>query len=155
MKGEDFPDGVAEPRIEDQVDKTLTEKAVAFIKRNAENRFFLYFTPCAPHTHVTPAAEFRGTSEAGLYGDYVQELDSHVGTILRTLDELKLTDKTIVIFTSDNGSTPKDFKGTQGVNLNLAVDSDDIRTRFKSAKADAKKLGHVTCLLYTSDAADE
>ena len=144
VKGEDFPDGVAEPRIEDQVDKTLTEKAVAFIKRNAENRFFLYFTPCAPHTHVTPAAEFRGTSEAGLYGDYVQELDSHVGTILRTLDELKLTDKTIVIFTSDNGSTPKDFKGTQGVNLNLAVDSDDIRTRFKSAKADAKKLGHVT-----------
>ena len=144
VKGEDFPEGVATPRVEDQVDKTLTDKAVAFIERNAEGPFFLYFAPCAPHTHVTPAAEFRGSSQAGLYGDYVQELDSHVGTILQTLDQLKLSDETIVIFTSDNGSTPKDFKGTQNVNLNLLVDSDDIRVRFKTAKADAKKLGHVT-----------
>lgn len=144
VEGQDFPDGIAQPRIEDQVDKTLTEKAVAFIEQSADKPFFLYFTPCAPHTHVTPAADFRGTSEAGLFGDHVQELDSHVGTILKTLDDLELTEKTIVIFTSDNGSTPKDFKGTQGVNLNLANDSGEIRKRFKTAKEDAKKLGHVT-----------
>ena len=144
VKGRDFPEGLARPRVEDQVDSTLTEKAVRFIRRNSQNRFFLYFTPCAPHTHVTPAAEFRGTSKAGLFGDHVQELDSHVGTILRTLDELSLTDNTLVIFTSDNGSTPKDFKGTQGVRLNLADDSGDIRSKFKTAKEDAKKLGHVT-----------
>jgi arylsulfatase A-like enzyme len=146
VKGQDFPDGLAQPRIEDQVDTTLTSKAVAFIRRSAADQrpFFLYFTPCAPHTHVTPAAQFRGTSAAGLYGDHVQELDSHVGTILTTLDELKLTENTVVIFTSDNGSTPKDFKGTQGVVLNLADDSGDIRAKFKTAKADAKKLGHVT-----------
>ncbi len=106
--------------------------------------FFLYFTPCAPHTHVTPAAEFRGTSEAGLFGDHIQELDHHVGTLLKTLNELQLTEKTLVIFTSDNGSTPKDFKGTQNVKLNLADDSGSIRRKFKTAKEDAKKLGHVT-----------
>lgn len=39
---------------------------------------------------------------------------------------------------------PKDFKGTQGVHLNLADGSGDIRIKFKTAKADAKKLGHVT-----------
>ena len=61
------------------------------------------FTPCAPHTHVTPAAKFRGTSKAGLFGDHIQELDSHVGTLLKTLDELKIAEKTLVIFTSDNG----------------------------------------------------
>lgn len=144
VKGRDFPEGLAKPRIEDQVDETLTKKAVAFIQQNAANPFFLYFTPCAPHTHVTPAAKFRGTSEAGLFGDHVQELDSHVGTILQTLDDLGLTDKTLVIFTSDNGSTPKDFKGTQNVKLNLADDSGDIRTKFKTAKEDAKKLGHIT-----------
>ena len=144
VEGRDFPQGLAEPRIEDQVDTTLTNKAVDFITRNADQPFLLYFTPCAPHTHVTPAASFRGTSEAGLYGDHVQELDSHVGKILKTLDELKLADNTIVIFTSDNGSTPKDFRGTQGVNLNLADDSGDIRVKFKTAKEDAKKLGHVT-----------
>ncbi|TWT89130.1 sulfatase family protein [Neorhodopirellula pilleata] len=144
VKGKDFPEGLEEPRIEDQVDTTLTKKAVAFIEENANKPFFLYFTPCAPHTHVTPAAKFRGTSQAGLYGDHVQELDSHVGELLATLNELDLSDNTLVIFTSDNGSTPKDFKGTQNVNLNLADDSGEIRTRFKSAKADAKKLGHVT-----------
>lgn len=152
VKGKDFPEGLASPRIEDQVDTKLTEKAVAFIRRNAAHStgsgqakpFFLYFTPCAPHTHVTPAARFRGTSKAGLFGDHIQELDSHVGTILETLDELNLSKNTLVIFTSDNGSTPKDFRGTQGVRLNLADDSGDIRRKFKTAKADAKKLGHVT-----------
>ena len=143
-KGKELPEGVDKPRVEDQVDTMLTTKAVEFIRRNASNPFFLYFTPCAPHTHVTPDASFRGSSEAGLYGDHVQELDSHVATILKTLDDLDLTDNTLVIFTSDNGSTPKDFKGTQGTQLNLADDSDDIRKRFKTAKADAKKLGHVT-----------
>ena len=144
VKGRDFPKGLAEPRVEDQVDSTLTKKAVEFIRRSADESFFLYFTPCAPHTHVTPAAKYRGTSQAGLFGDHVQELDSHVGEILSTLDELNLTENTLVIFASDNGSTPKDFKGTQGVRLNLDDDSGDIRRKFKTAKADAKKLGHVT-----------
>ncbi len=144
VKGRDFPEGLAQPRVEDQVDSTLTEKAVAFLRKNAGKPFFLYFTPCAPHTHVTPAAKFRGTSQAGLFGDHIQELDSHVGTILKTLDELNLRENTLVIFTSDNGSTPNDFKGTQGVKLNLADDSGDIRRKFKTAKEDAQKLGHVT-----------
>ena len=55
-----------------------------------------------------------------------------------------MSEKTLVIFTSDNGSTPKDFKGTQGVRLNLADDSGDIRRKFKTAKEDARELGHVT-----------
>ena len=143
-KGQDFPSGLAEPRIEDQVDTTLTQKAIEFISENAEDPFFLYFTPCATHTHVTPAGSFRGTSQAGMYGDYVQELDAHVGEILSTLAKLNLSDDTLVIFTSDNGSTPKDFKGTQNTVLNLAKDSHDIRTKFKTAKADAKAMGHVT-----------
>ncbi|MEN8774372.1 MAG: sulfatase-like hydrolase/transferase [Akkermansiaceae bacterium] len=143
-RGQDFPDGLAKPRVEDQVDTTLTEKAVAFIRRSTNKPFFLYFTPCAPHTHVVPSSKFRGTSHAGLFGDHIQELDSHVGTILKTLDELKLSENTLVIFTSDNGSTPKDFRGTQGVHLNLADESGDIRKKFKTAKEEARKLGHVT-----------
>ena len=143
-KGKELPEGIDQPRVEDQVDTMLTTKAVEFIRRNKSNPFFLYFTPCAPHTHVTPDASFRGSSQAGLYGDHVQELDSHVAKILKTLDDLKLADNTLVIFTSDNGSTPKDFKGTQNMHLNLVDDSDNIRKRFKSAKADARKLGHMT-----------
>lgn len=148
VEGKDFPEGLAEPRIDDQVDTTLTNKAVDFIHKNAKEPFFLYFTPCAPHTHVTPAEEFRGTSQAGLYGDHIQELDAHVGTILKTLAELELTEKTLVIFTSDNGSTPKDFRGTNNVNLNLASDAGEVRKKFKTAKADAKAMGHVTNGVY-------
>jgi arylsulfatase A-like enzyme len=122
----------------------LTTKAVGFIRANATRPFFLYFTPCIPHTHIAPAAEFRCTSEAGLLGDYIHELDANVGAILRTLDELKLTDQTLVVFTSDNGNTPKDYTGTQGTKLNLASEAGGIREKFTTAKADAKALGHVT-----------
>ena len=144
VKGKQFPEGLAEPRVEDQVDTTLTNKAVDFIRRNAERPFFLYFTPCAPHTHVTPAEPFRGTSQAGLLGDYVQELDSHVGKIVKTLDELNLRDNTLLIFTSDNGGSPKDFKGTHGTKLNLASEAGDILNKYKTAKVDARAMGHMT-----------
>ena len=144
IRKHELPEGIAQPRVDDQVDTMLTSKAIDFIHKNAAKPFFLYFTPCAPHTHVTPAAKFRGTSQAGLLGDHIQELDSHVGEILKTLDELQLVENTLVIFASDNGSTPKDFKGTQNVNLNLADDSGTIRVKFKSAKKDAKTMGHVT-----------
>ena len=144
VKGKDFPEGLAQPRVDDQVGATLTAKAVGFIRENAARPFFLYFTPCIPHTHVTPAAEFRGTSEAGLLGDALQELDAQVGTILRTLDELQLADNTLIVFTSDNGGTPKDFKGTQDAKLLLASEAGGIRAKFMNAKGDAKALGHVT-----------
>jgi arylsulfatase A len=148
VKGKDFPEGLAEPRQEDQVDTVLTGKAIEFIRKNAEQPFFLYFTPCTPHTHVTPAAKFRGTSKAGLLGDQIQELDSHVGEILDTLDELKIADKTLVIFASDNGGSYKDFKGTAGTKLNLASEEGGILEKYESAKEDAKKMGHSTNGIY-------
>ncbi|MGJ8643181.1 MAG: sulfatase family protein [Luteolibacter sp.] len=148
VKGKDFPEGLAEPRVEDQVDTVLTGKAIEFIQKNAEQPFFLYFTPCTPHTHITPAAKFRGTSKAGLLGDQIQELDSHVGDILATLDELEIADNTLVIFTSDNGGSYKDFKGTAGTKLNLASEEGGILDKYMSAKEDAKKMGHSTNGVY-------
>ncbi|MDP0491118.1 MAG: arylsulfatase [Verrucomicrobiota bacterium JB023] len=144
VEGEPLPKGVDHPRVEDQVDTTLTKKAVEFIERNAEHPFFLYFTPCCPHTHITPAEPFRGTSEAGLLGDYIQELDSHVGTLLAKLKELELEENTLVIFTSDNGGSPKDFRGTHGMVLNLASTAGGILDKYKTAKVDARKMGHIT-----------
>ncbi len=144
MKGRDFPEGIAQPRVEDQVDTTLAAKATGFIREHRDRPFFLYFTPCAPHTHVTPAESFRGTSQAGLLGDHIQELDAHVGEILATLEELGLTQRTLVFFTSDNGSTPNDFKGTQNAKLNLASETGGVRGKARSAKRDARAMGHIT-----------
>ncbi|MGI8634398.1 MAG: sulfatase family protein, partial [Segetibacter sp.] len=84
---------------------TFTTKATDFIKRQkgAQNPFFLYFPMPAPHTPWVPAKGFTGKSQAGEYGDYVQEVDDAVGKVLRTLDSMGLSKNTLVIFTSDNG----------------------------------------------------
>ena len=51
----------------------------------------------------TPAERFQGTSQCGLYGDFIHELDWIVGEILSCLEDNGLSDNTLVIFTSDNG----------------------------------------------------
>lgn len=89
-------------KIEDNA-AILHDQAVAFIEQNKDKPFFLYYTPNNVHVPLTPAARFRGTSQCGVYGDFVQELDWSVGGLLATLDRLKLTENTLVIFSSDNG----------------------------------------------------
>jgi arylsulfatase A-like enzyme len=81
----------------------LTEKAVDWIQKNRKNPFFLYFPTTNIHHPFTPVPRFKGTSQCGRYGDFIHELDWMVGEILKTLDDLELTEKTLIIFTSDNG----------------------------------------------------
>lgn len=87
----------------------ITEKAVKYLKdRKAQapdQPFFLYFPLTAPHTPVVPAPFVEGWSEAGEYGDFTSQVDHTVGEVLKTLDELGIADNTLVIVTSDNGST--------------------------------------------------
>ena len=75
-------------RYDDEVDSKMTARAIEFIKENREEPFFVYLALVATHAHITPHEKFRGTSEVGLYGDYVHELDFHVGEIMDTLEEL-------------------------------------------------------------------
>lgn len=81
----------------------LAEKAVNWISENKENPFFLYFATTNIHHPFTPAPRFRGTSQAGLYGDYIHELDWMVGEMVKSLEANGLTENTMIIFTSDNG----------------------------------------------------
>jgi len=81
----------------------LTEKAVTWITKNKGKPFFLYFPTPNIHHPFTPAPRFKGTSQCGLYGDFIHELDCMVGQILKCLDDNGLSDNTLVIFTSDNG----------------------------------------------------
>jgi arylsulfatase A-like enzyme len=83
----------------------LTEKAVSFIGQQSPAAPFLLYLPLtAPHTPWMPTAEFRGTSGADYYGDFVAQVDAAVGRVLRALDAAKVSDQTLVIFTSDNGA---------------------------------------------------
>lgn len=81
----------------------FTDKAIQFIRENHSEPFFLYLAHTMPHVKLGASAEFKGKSEAGLYGDTVEEIDHHVGRLLETLRELGLEKNTYVVFTSDNG----------------------------------------------------
>jgi arylsulfatase A len=88
---------------DEMVGTKLTEEAVEWIKAREKGPFFLYFNPTNIHHPFTPHPRFKGTSQAGLYGDFIHELDWMVGEIMATLKTQGIADNTLVIFTSDNG----------------------------------------------------
>jgi arylsulfatase A len=95
--------------------KRYTEEAQAFMRRNQEQPFFLYLAHSMPHKPIYASEDFAGKSELGLYGDVIEEIDWSVGQLMSTLDELKLAQNTIVIFTSDNGPwRPESSGGLRG-----------------------------------------
>ncbi|MCH2664746.1 sulfatase-like hydrolase/transferase, partial [bacterium] len=112
-------------RYDDEVDSTLTGKAIEFMKENRDEPFFVYLALVATHTHITPAVQFRGTSEIGQLGDYINELDYHVGEISDALDDLGLADNTILVVSSDNGGQRNDVRNAGKV-LNLRDASQDV-----------------------------
>ncbi len=81
----------------------LTTRSVDFIKKNKEHPFLLYLAHPMPHVPLFVSDKFKGKSEQGLYGDVMMEIDWSVGEILKTLKNLGLEEKTLVILTSDNG----------------------------------------------------
>ena len=80
-----------------------TDEAIKFITEQKDHPFFLYLPHTAVHVPIHPGAAFREKSKNGRYGDWVEEVDWSVGKVLDTLNELKLADNTLVMFTSDNG----------------------------------------------------
>ena len=86
-----------------QFTRLITNRPVDFMERNAARPFFLYLPHAMPHVPIFASEKFQGRSEAGLYGDVIEELDWSVGEVLATLRRLKLDEPTLVIFISDNG----------------------------------------------------
>ncbi|MBW3598024.1 MAG: sulfatase-like hydrolase/transferase [Planctomycetes bacterium] len=84
-----------------------TQEAVKFIWDHHEAPFFLYLPHSAVHFPLYPGEAFQGKSKNGLFGDWVEEVDWSVGQILETVRQLDLADRTLAIFTSDNGGAPR------------------------------------------------
>jgi uncharacterized sulfatase len=91
------------PVVQATLTKRYTERAIGFIEQNRGKPFFLYLAHAMPHKPLAASEAFYKKSGAGLYGDAVAELDWSVGQVLAKLKELDLDEKTLVIFTSDNG----------------------------------------------------
>ncbi len=92
---------------EDMAD-VFTGKAVEFIEKNRNAPFFLYFATHDPHVPRVVHPRFAGKSGLGPRGDAILEADWSAGQIIDALDRLKLTNNTLVIFTSDNGPVVDD-----------------------------------------------
>lgn len=88
---------------QDRIEQLYTDEAVRFIREHREGPFFLYLAHTAVHVPLHPGPGFRGRSKNGTYGDWVEEVDASTGRILDTLRDLKLSENTLVLFTSDNG----------------------------------------------------
>ena len=86
--------------------EAFTNGAKAFIKKNKDVPFFLYVPYSAPHFPLEAHPDWNGKSDYGVYGDVVEEMDARVGEILIELKENNLSEKTIVVFMSDNGPEP-------------------------------------------------
>ena len=86
-----------------QLTTNYTERAVAFIRQHRAEPFLVYLPHSMVHVPLYVSSKFAGKSGAGLFGDVVMEVDWSVGQILDTLKEVGVDEKTLVIFTTDNG----------------------------------------------------
>ena len=96
--------------------KRYTEEAVKFIEENKKRPFFLYLPHTMPHIPLFASENFKGKSERGPYGDTIEEIDWSVGEIMKALRKNNLDEKTLVVYTSDNG--PWKLKGGRGGSAN-------------------------------------
>jgi arylsulfatase len=87
----------------DNITGDYTRESIEWIRRHKDKPFFLYLAHNLPHIPVGASEDFKGKSEYGPYGDTIEEIDWSTGRILDELKALGIDDKTLVVFTSDNG----------------------------------------------------
>ena len=106
-----YPNCVSEKEGEYLTDR-LTDEAIRFVGDNKDKPFFLYLPFYTVHTPIQPKQEKRKKWKAiekqpgqgnASYAAMIESLDENVGRLLASLDELGVSDRTAVIFTSDNG----------------------------------------------------
>ncbi|MEI6231834.1 MAG: sulfatase [Planctomycetota bacterium] len=103
--------GKVEKRVRQDDQQSLveiyTDEAVKFIGEHKAAPFLLYIPHNAVHFPIYPGKKWAGKSPHGIYSDWVEEVDWSVGKIFESLKENGLSEKTLVIFTSDNGGTQR------------------------------------------------
>jgi arylsulfatase A len=83
--------------------------AVDFIHRHQHQPFFIYYATHLVHLPMerTPDSKPGATDEKALYADNIAYMDKQVGLIVKELDRLKLREKTLIVFSGDNGTVGK------------------------------------------------
>ena len=97
--------------------KNITDESIRFIEENKDNHFFLYIAHPQPHVPLFVSKDFNGITGNGLFADVISEIDFSVGRVMEALEKNKLTENTIIVFTSDNGPwlSYGDHAGSSGI----------------------------------------
>lgn len=87
------------------IDSEITRRTIDFMKQNTKDHkpFYVYVPFTLVHFPTIPNPEFAGKTGFGDFPDALAEMDARVGQILDAIDDLKIRENTLVIFTSDNG----------------------------------------------------
>jgi arylsulfatase A-like enzyme len=85
------------------ITRRCTDKTISFIKKNKDNPFFVYVPHSMPHIPLYVPDEIRDPNPLNAYTCVIEHIDAEVGRIIKTIKELRLDQKTIVIYTTDNG----------------------------------------------------
>ncbi|MDM4019237.1 sulfatase-like hydrolase/transferase [Roseiconus lacunae] len=91
------------PANQELFTQRYTAESIRWIQSHRDEPFFVYLAHNMPHAPVFASPEFQGKSAGGRFGDVVEEIDWSVGELMKTLAALNLREKTLVVFTSDNG----------------------------------------------------
>ncbi len=89
----------------EELTKRYTDEVVGFVEKQKGRPFFIYISHHIVHSPLLPSKDFVGKSEKGKYGDFIKELDHSTGRIMEAIREAGVEDRTLVVFTSDNGPT--------------------------------------------------
>ncbi|MBT3278255.1 MAG: arylsulfatase [Phycisphaerales bacterium] len=117
----------------------IAKCSIDYIKERGEKKdgpFFLYIPFNSPHGPIVPSKEWKGKSKINAHADYVMQTDDVVRRIVKALDTAGLAKNTLVVFTTDNGTSPS-------ANLpQLRKAGHDSSGGLRGAKADAWEGGH-------------
>ncbi|WP_209331860.1 sulfatase-like hydrolase/transferase [Lunatimonas salinarum] len=109
------------------------------VAKGVADPFFLYLPLTGPHTPWLPSPENQGKSGAGVYGDFVLDIDQLVGRIIEELDRQGIADQTLLLFSSDNGAYWPDSE--------IALFGHDPNAGRRGQKGDVWDGGHRTPLI--------
>jgi arylsulfatase A-like enzyme len=124
----------------EEVDLIFLKKSREFMEEHMrsspEKPFFLYHATQAVHLPSFAAPEFQNKTKAGPHGDFIGELDSIVGELMKELEKLGIADQTLVLLSSDNGP-----ETTSVVHMRADHDHDGARP-WRGMKRDDGEGGH-------------
>lgn len=124
--------------VHEEVTPHFFDKAMSYVEERSQSGqpFFLYLPLPSPHTPILPLEEWQGKSGLNPYADFVLMIDDYVGQLMETVEQAGIVDNTMIIFTSDNGCSPRaEFD-------ELTAKGHDPSYVFRGHKADIYEGGH-------------